>query len=80
MTTTKQPAKVTPSQLVGTWINTDKATNDIVKIIITASGSAISVEVFGAWVPSPLRLGFGARHRLRGECKFQPGGRLQRSV
>lgn len=47
------PAVVTPSTLVGTWHNTNPATNDIVKIIIASSGSAISVEVFGACVPSP---------------------------
>jgi hypothetical protein len=46
-------AVVSPATLVGTWNNTNKATNDIVKIIITAAGSAISVQVFGACVPSP---------------------------
>jgi hypothetical protein len=46
-------AVVSPATLIGTWNNTNKATNDIVKIIIAAAGSGISVQVFGACVPSP---------------------------
>jgi len=47
------PAVVTPAALVGTWNNTDHATRDIVKIVIAAAGSNITVDVFGACVPSP---------------------------
>ena len=47
------PAVVSPATLVGTWNNTNKATNDIVKIIIAAAGSNITVQAFGACVPSP---------------------------
>jgi hypothetical protein len=47
------PAIVSPATLVGTWHNVNSATNDIVKIIVKASGSGISVEVFGACSPSP---------------------------
>ena len=46
-------AVVSPATLVGTWNNTNHATNDIVKIIIAAAGSGISVQVFGACTPSP---------------------------
>ncbi len=46
-------AVVSPATLVGTWNNTNHATNDIVKIIIAAAGSNIKVEVFGACTPSP---------------------------
>jgi|SRR5271165_2966069 len=50
-------AAVSASPLVGTWTNTDPATRDIVKVIITASGSGISVEAFGACSPSPCDWG-----------------------
>jgi hypothetical protein len=46
-------AAISPSLLIGTWTNTDKTTNDIVKIVIAASGTGISVDVFGACVPTP---------------------------
>lgn len=46
-------ALVSPATLLGTWINTNHATNDIVKIIIAAAGSNVNVEVFGACTPSP---------------------------
>ncbi len=46
-------AVVSPTTLVGTWSNTNHATNDIVKIIIAAAGSGITVQVFGACTPSP---------------------------
>ena len=46
-------AVVSPATLIGTWNNTNHATNDIVKIIIAAAGSGISVQVFGACTPSP---------------------------
>ncbi|MGP0075723.1 MAG: hypothetical protein ACLPWF_27725 [Bryobacteraceae bacterium] len=46
-------ALISPSPLIGIWTNTDKTTNDIVKIVIAASGTGISVDVFGACVPTP---------------------------
>ncbi|MGA2597210.1 MAG: hypothetical protein ABSH09_09495 [Bryobacteraceae bacterium] len=52
-TTGAVPAIVSPSPLFGVWTNTDTATNDIVKIIIEAAGAGISVQVFGACVPTP---------------------------
>ena len=47
------PAVVSPAPLLGTWHNTVPATKDLVKIIIAASGSGISVQAFGACTPSP---------------------------
>jgi hypothetical protein len=44
---------VSPATLLGTWTNTDSATRDLVKIIIAASGTGITVEAFGACVPTP---------------------------
>jgi hypothetical protein len=46
-------AIVSPATLLGTWNNTNHATNDIVKVIIAAAGSNITVQVFGACVPTP---------------------------
>ena len=50
-------AVVSPTALVGTWTNTNHATNDIVKIIIAAAGSNIKVDVFGACTPTPCNWG-----------------------
>jgi hypothetical protein len=50
-------AVVSPAPLVGTWNNINKATNDLVKIIIAGSGSTISVDVFGACSPTPCNWG-----------------------
>jgi hypothetical protein len=48
---------ISASPLLGTWVKIDKATRDIVKIIITGAGSGISVEVFGACSPTPCDWG-----------------------
>jgi hypothetical protein len=50
-------AIVSPSPLVGTWTNVNAATNDIVKVVIAASGGGISVDVFGACSPTPCNWG-----------------------
>lgn len=50
-------ATVSPSPLVGTWTNTNTATNDLVKIIIAASGAGITVNAFGACSPTPCDWG-----------------------
>lgn len=73
MTTTTKPEFRTPAQivphdftpaaavalapLVGTWNNVDHATRDIVKIQITAVGTALHVDVFGACSPTPCNWG-----------------------
>lgn len=51
------PAAVSPSALVGTWKNVSSTTRDIVKIVISASGSSVSVEAFGACSPTPCDWG-----------------------
>jgi hypothetical protein len=50
-------AVVSPTPLLGTWKNVDKTTRDLVEIIIAASGSGISVNVFGACSPTPCNWG-----------------------
>jgi hypothetical protein len=50
-------AHVSSTPLIGTWKNTNHATNDIVEIIIAASGANISVQTFGACTPTPCDWG-----------------------
>ncbi len=52
-----KPAVISPAPLLGTWINTNKTTNDLAKIVIEAAGNSISVQVFGACQPSPCAWG-----------------------
>jgi hypothetical protein len=53
----ERPAVIAPAPLIGTWVNTNKATNDLEKIIITAAGGGITVQVFGACKPTPCPWG-----------------------
>ena len=47
------PAVVSAAPLIGTWVNTDSTTRDLVKIVIAARGAGITVDAFGACSPSP---------------------------
>ncbi len=51
------PAAVSPAALVGTWTNIDHATRNLVKIVIAAAGTGISVHAFGACSPTPCDWG-----------------------
>jgi len=48
---------VLPAALIGTWHNVVAATRDLVRIVISASGSAITVNPYGACVPTPCNWG-----------------------
>ena len=48
---------VTAAPLAGTWNNVNTATRDIVKVVITAAGSGIKVDAFGACSPTPCNWG-----------------------
>jgi hypothetical protein len=48
---------VSPAPLLGTWTNINPKTNDIVKVVIAAAGGGISVDTFGACVPTPCNWG-----------------------
>jgi hypothetical protein len=50
-------AVVSSSPLLGTWVNVDKSTRDVVRIVIAASGSGITVNGFGACSPTPCNWG-----------------------
>ncbi len=77
-TTGAAPAIVTPSPLIGVWTNTDAATNDIVKVIIEAAGAGISVQVFGACVPTPCVWGSVPGIAYAANVSSSPGRRLHR--
>jgi hypothetical protein len=51
------PAAVTPAALVGTWTNVDHATRDLVKVVIAAKGTSITIHGFGACTPTPCDWG-----------------------
>jgi hypothetical protein len=51
------PATVSANPLVGTWTNTNTATRDLVKIVIAATHTGISVHAYGACVPTPCDWG-----------------------
>ena len=51
------PAIVSPVPLVGTWVNTNPQTRDLVKITITSSGSNVTIHPYGACTPSPCDWG-----------------------
>jgi len=48
-----KPALVAAAALVGTWNNINHATRDLVKIVIAAAGTGITVHAFGACTPTP---------------------------
>jgi len=48
---------VTAAPLVGTWLNVDKQTAGLVRIIIAAAGTEITVHAFGACSPTPCDWG-----------------------
>lgn len=48
---------VSPLPLVGTWINCDHATQNLVRVMIAANGNEIAVHGFGACVPNPCDWG-----------------------
>ena len=43
--------------LLGTWTNCDKATRGVVKVILSAQGSTLIVQAFGACTPTPCDWG-----------------------
>jgi hypothetical protein len=53
----KAAAVVGPAPLIGTWNACDAATRGLVRIVIAASGSGITVHAFGACTPTPCDWG-----------------------
>jgi len=53
-----EPALISSvAPLLGTWKNINKATRDLVEIVISGAASSISVHVFGACSPTPCDWG-----------------------
>jgi len=50
-------APVDPSPLVGTWLNTDKRTRGIARLVLTQDGDTLKVRAFGACDPDPCDWG-----------------------
>lgn len=50
-------AVVGPAALVGTWNACNAATRNLVRVVIAASGSAITVQALGACTPTPCDWG-----------------------
>lgn len=57
ITTPPAAVVVTPQPLVATWINCDHQTRGLVRLMIAASGSEITVHAFGACQPTPCDWG-----------------------
>jgi hypothetical protein len=52
-----KPVPLTLPSLVGTWVNLNQTTKDIVKIVLTNNGGALGVHAYGACVPTPCDWG-----------------------
>jgi hypothetical protein len=52
-----KPLPLTLPSLIGTWVNVNPATQDIVKVVLTSSGGALGVHAYGACVPTPCDWG-----------------------
>lgn len=50
-------AAISPAALIGTYTNVDHATGNIVKIVIAAAGTGITVHGLGACSPTPCDWG-----------------------
>jgi hypothetical protein len=57
ITTPQVALAVAPAPLVGTWINCDHATRNLVRVMIAANGNEITVHAFGACTPTPCDWG-----------------------
>jgi len=51
------PEVVTLTPLLGTWVNVNAATRDIVKVVLTEKGGVLEVSAFGACSPTPCDWG-----------------------
>ena len=52
-----RPDALTLGSLVGTWVNVNAATRDIVKIVLTNNGGSLGVHAYGACSPTPCDWG-----------------------
>jgi hypothetical protein len=52
-----KPEALALGSLVGTWVNVNTATRDIVKIVLTNDGGSLRVHAYGACSPTPCDWG-----------------------
>ena len=52
-----RPDALTFGSLVGTWMNVNAATRDIVKIVLTNNSGSLGVHAYGACSPTPCDWG-----------------------
>ena len=57
LTPTVMPDALTFGSLLGTWVNVNPATRDIVKVVLTNSGGSLGVHAYGACSPTPCDWG-----------------------
>ena len=52
-----RPEALTLGSLIGTWVNVNSATRDIVKVVLTNNGGSLGVHAYGACSPTPCDWG-----------------------
>jgi len=52
-----RPEALTLGSLIGTWVNVNTATRDIVKVVLSNNGGSLGVHAFGACSPTPCDWG-----------------------
>jgi len=53
----KQPLAVAAGPILGTWVNCDHQTRGIVRLMIAAAGTEVTIHGFGACSPTPCDWG-----------------------
>jgi hypothetical protein len=53
----KLPILISPDLLVGTWVNVEPQTRDLVRLEIKPKGNEVTVHAFGACTPNPCDWG-----------------------
>ena len=49
--------KVSPKAISGTWVNCDRKTRGLVRVVLGSRGGTLMVQVFGACTPTPCDWG-----------------------
>jgi len=52
-----KPSPVMPQSLLGTWLNVNAQTRDIVRVVLSETNGVLHVQAFGACVPTPCNWG-----------------------
>jgi hypothetical protein len=52
-----EPRAIDPAPLVGTWVNFDRASRGMARLVISANDGGMTVHAFGAGSPDPVDWG-----------------------